>query len=91
MDEPTVIIWDLADDPDGNAAHVAEHGLTPEEVDSVLRNRSNETAVSRSSGQPITFGWTDTGRHIAVVWEPVEDDPRTIYPITAYEVPPRGS
>jgi hypothetical protein len=30
-----------------------------------------------------------TGKHIIVVWEHVEDDPRTIKPVTAYEVPPQ--
>jgi hypothetical protein len=37
---------------------------------------------------PITFGWTSTGKHIAVVWEHIMDDPWTIYPVTAYETPP---
>jgi hypothetical protein len=83
------IIWDHdANDPDGNVGHIAEHGLTPEEVDSVLINPTNPTAVSRSSGNPAVFGWTMTGRYIIVVYEEVMDDPRTVYPITAYEVPP---
>lgn len=85
------IIWDLDEEPTGNVQHVAEHGLTKEEVDSVLLNPENETVESRTSGEPITFGWTMTGKHIAVVWEHVQDDPLTIYPITAYEVPPRRS
>jgi uncharacterized DUF497 family protein len=87
MDEP-ILVWDLANDPDGNVAHIAEHGVTTDEVESVLRNPANPTATSDSSDRPITFGWTDTGRYIAVVWEPVMDDPRTIYPVTAYEAPP---
>jgi hypothetical protein len=44
--------------------------------------------ANNSSGNPVTFGWTSTGRHIIVVWDRVFDDPLTIYPITAYEVPP---
>jgi hypothetical protein len=82
------IIWDLDDEPDGNVQHVAEHGLSKEEVDDVLMNPNNPTDESDSSGNPVTFGWTSTGRHIIVVWEHVHDDPLTIYPITAYEVPP---
>jgi hypothetical protein len=27
-----IVIWDLDDDPDGNVAHVAEHGVTKREV-----------------------------------------------------------
>ena len=82
------IIWDMDDDPEGNVRHIAENDLTPEEVDSVLTNPKNPTEESRSSGEPITFGWTSTGRHIAVVWEHVHDDPLTVRPITAYETPP---
>ncbi len=32
------VIWDLEDDPEGNVQHIAEHDLTPEEVESVLFN-----------------------------------------------------
>jgi uncharacterized DUF497 family protein len=85
-----IIIWDLDDDPDGNVRHIAEHGLTVEEIESVLLDLDNETDVSASSGRPITFGWTHTGRHIAVVWEQADDDPLAIYPVTAYETPPRS-
>jgi hypothetical protein len=81
------IIWDLEDDENGNVRHVAEHGLTPDEVDDVLTNPDNPTSQSRSSGEPVTFGWTSTSRYIVVVWEHVLDDPWTIRPVTAYEVP----
>jgi len=81
------LIWDLEDDPEGNYRHILEHDVTPDEVEEVLGNRSNPTATSRSSGSPITFGWTSTGKYLAVVWELVEEDPRVVYPITAYPVP----
>jgi hypothetical protein len=86
-----VIIWDLEDDPDGNYWHIAVegHGVTAEEVEEVLSDPANETVPSHSSGNPATFGWTSTGKHLIVVWEHVDDDPLTAYPITAYEVPPR--
>jgi len=88
MDEP-IVIWDLEDDPEGNYVHiVVEHDITPDEVWDVVGNPNNNTVPSDSSGRPATFGWTTTGKHIIVIWEPVEDDPRTIYPVTAYEVPP---
>lgn len=79
------IIWDLDDNPDGNVRHVAEHGLTPEEVESVLQNPANPVAISRSTGRPVVWGTTHTGRYIVVVYEEVLDDPRTAYPVTAYE------
>ena len=84
------VIWDLEDDPEGNYQHIIEHDVTPEEVEEVLNDRASRTTTSVSSGRPITFGWTSTGKYIGVVWELVEDDPRVIYPITAYPVPEPG-
>jgi uncharacterized DUF497 family protein len=81
------IIWDLEGDPQGNFQHVAEHDVEPEEVDEVLNDRYSRTVHSDSSGRPITFGWTAEGRYLAVVWELIEDDPLTVYPVTAYEAP----
>jgi hypothetical protein len=81
------VIWDLEDDPEGNYWHILEHDVTPDEVEEVLNDPWNPTGVSESSGRPITFGWTSTGRHIAVIWELVENDPRVVYPVTAYPVP----
>jgi hypothetical protein len=81
------IIWDLEDDPHGNVLHIAEHDVTPEEVEEVLNDRHSRTVYSVSSGRPITFGWTIAGRYLAVVWEVADEDPLTIYPVTAYTVP----
>jgi uncharacterized DUF497 family protein len=77
------LIWDLDDDPDGNVAHIDEHGITKDEVAEVLRSPLSES-TSRSSGRPIAFGITSTGKSIAVIYEPVDDD--AVYPVTAYEV-----
>jgi hypothetical protein len=83
-----LVIWDLEDDPDGNVAHIAGHGITQDEVEEVVGNPANPTVPSDSSGRPITFGWTEGGRYLGVVWEHVSDDPRTIKPVTAFEAPP---
>jgi len=80
-----IAIWDLDDDPEGNVQHIAEHGITKEEVEEVFE-RPVGIESSRSSGLPIQFGETRMGRLIAVVYE--EIDPDTIYPVTAYEVEP---
>lgn len=86
--EDALIDWDEATDPDGNAAHIAEHGLTQEEVESVLRDPNASHDVSGSSGLPAAFGTTHTGRFIVVVYEVLNpDDPLILRPITAYEVP----
>jgi hypothetical protein len=84
------VIWDLEDDPQGNFQHIAEHDVTPEEVDEVLNDRNSQTAYSDSSGRPITFGWTAAGRYLAVIWELVDQDPVVVYPVTAYEAPEPG-
>ena len=80
------ILWDLEDDPRGNVAHVGEHGLIPDEVDSVLLDPNSDFGTSRSSGHYAAWGWTKTGRHIMVVFELSEPD--VVYPITAFEVEP---
>jgi hypothetical protein len=81
------IIWDLPDDPKGNIQHIAEHDVTQEEVEEVLHDRRSRHTVSRISGNRITFGYTSTGRHLAVVWEKALEDPITVYPQTAYDAP----
>ncbi len=45
---------------------------------------AEDADVSRSSGRPVVFGATSTGRHLIVVYEEVDSD--TVYPITAYDV-----
>jgi len=75
------IIWN--DEPGGNVEHIAEHGLTPEDVEAALFNPvAND--VSRSSGLPIALGFASDGRYILVVYEEIDDT--TLYPVTAYEV-----
>jgi hypothetical protein len=69
---------------------VEGHGVTREEVDEIWRDPDNSTVISRTSGELITFGWTRTGKYLAVAWESVWDDPRMVYPLTAFPAePPR--
>ena len=77
---------DLDDDPDGNVQHIAEHGISKDEVEEVILN-ARDSDFSRSSGRPVVFGDTSTGRHLMVVYE--EAEPDMVYPVTAYEVPRR--
>ena len=81
------IIWDLDEDADGNVQHILEHGVSKDEVEGILNSPRAALDTSKSSGKPITFGYTAEGRYLAVVWQHVLDDPLTVYPITAYEVP----
>ena len=77
------VIWDLPDDPDGNVQHIAEHGLTPADVEYAL-NHPLGREISRSSSRPIRFGRTPNGERIVIVYEQIDDG--TIYAVTAYPV-----
>lgn len=48
---------------------------------------ATDADVSRSSGRPVVFGDTSTGKHLMVAYEEIDAD--TVYPITAYDVPRR--
>ena len=63
--------------------HIAEHGLTPIDVEYVLNNPKRRES-SRSSGRPIAFGFTPSGEYIAVIVEEIYE--ATVYPVTAYPV-----
>ena len=83
-----LIDWDEPSEEGSNTAHIVEHGMTPEEVESALFDDDTTFDVSDSSGRPIAFGTTATGRFIALVFEVVNvADPLIIRPITAYDVP----
>jgi hypothetical protein len=78
------ILWDPDDDPDGNVQHIADHGLSKDDVEWVLGAPTSEGA-SRSSGLPAAWDYTADGDYVIVVYEQIDAD--TIRVITAYEVP----
>ena len=63
--------------------HLAVHGVTPDEFEGVVCD-PDEVDQSRSSGRPIAFGETSTGKYLACVYELLDDT--TVLPVTAYEV-----
>jgi uncharacterized DUF497 family protein len=75
------VIWSY--EPGGNVEYIAQHGITPEDVEAVVCNPL-ATTRSRSSKRPVATGYTSDGRLILVVYE--EIDETTVYPITAYEI-----
>ena len=77
------VLWDMDDDPEGNVQHIADHGLTKEDVENVLYG-VYELDASRMSGRPIAFGFTSTGVYICVVFERMDNE--TVYPVTAYSL-----
>ena len=56
-------IWDGE-----NEEHLAEHGITPDEFVQVVSN-PDCVEISRSSGRPVAFGPTSTGKYLACVYE----------------------
>ena len=82
MAEFITIFWD-----EGNVAHIADHGLDPEDVNHVLRNPS-DSGFSRSSGLPCIFGYTPDGDDVIVIYERIDDT--AVYPVTAYDVEEPG-
>lgn len=74
-----LFLWD-----EENDAHIAAHGVTIEEFEHVVLNAS-AVDISHSSGRPIAFGLTASGRRLACVYE--EIDEIMCYPVTAYDIP----
>lgn len=68
---------------DSNVDHIAQHGLTPEDVEHALEN---PVGVERNSryGRKIQTGFATDGRLIDVVYEWIDDV--TLYPITAFPI-----
>jgi uncharacterized DUF497 family protein len=91
---PDYVDWDEVDDLQGNIRHIAAADLTPQEVEDVLDDPDSPAVLSEGAAEGterwIVFGWTSTGKHIAVVFEILCDDPYYVKPITAYETPEYG-
>lgn len=68
---------------DESVAHLHEHGISPDEFEEVVSD-PEETDLSRTTGRPIAFGTTTTGKYIACIYEQLDDI--NVFPITAYEV-----
>src|SRR5262249_6138963 len=83
---------DDEDDPGGNYQHIVGTGeVTAEEVEEVLRGHVGPPAdYSDSSGDPLVYGWTSSGKHIVVIYRDESDAdlvvirPRTAYPVSEY-------
>lgn len=80
------ILWDLDDDSEGNVQHCALHGVTKAEVLDVF-DAAKAAEISNSSDSLVIFGYTQTGRHLIVVFD--EIDEFTARPVTSYDVPER--
>jgi uncharacterized DUF497 family protein len=75
------VIWNY--EPGGNVEHIAEHGVTPEDVEGVICDPL-ATTQSRNSKRPVATGYTSDGRLILVIYEQIDES--TVYPVTSYEI-----
>jgi hypothetical protein len=64
-------------------SYIGLHGVTPDEFEEVVLN-SYDLKRSGSSGRPMAFGPTSSGKFLACVFEFL--DSKTVIPVTAYEV-----
>jgi len=67
---------------DENVDHIAEHDVSTEEFEHVVRHPERRD-VSHSSGLPCCWGTTPEGRFLFCVYEKIDDI--RVYPVTAYE------
>ncbi|MEZ6061403.1 MAG: hypothetical protein R3C19_13750 [Planctomycetaceae bacterium] len=75
------IIWD--EDAGGNAEHIADNGLSFDDVESILEFPF-EKLISRSSGRPLWIGRTLSGERACVVFDWCDVD--LVYPVTAFRI-----
>ncbi len=80
------IYWDDPDDPEGNLAHIEEHGFSIEDVEEVLASPI-DSGFNESSGRPCVWGYTPDGSHVIVIYEEIDEDSKRV--VTAYEAPER--
>ncbi len=73
-----LFLWDPVTE-----SHLADHDVTPDEFEDFVCN-PDSVGKSRSSGRPVAFGYTSSGRYLACLYELVDAD--TILPVTAYEI-----
>jgi hypothetical protein len=79
--------WGDPDDPHGIVRHIEAAGLSPEEVESVLYSPLVTHGTSATTGRPVVYGTTDTGKFIVVIYEISKSGGIVVLePVTAYEV-----
>jgi hypothetical protein len=71
--------WDREDDANGNVAHIAKHGVVPEEVEEALVD--NPVVLRTADGRYLGYGKTGDGRPLFVVF--VSKSGGIVRPLTA--------
>lgn len=79
-------VWDDPDDPAGNVAHIARHGVLPDEVEEALT--SSLLVLRGRDGRYLSYGRTADGRLLFLVFAPKGRSrvkPLTARPMTSAE------
>ena len=61
-------IWDEV-----NAAKIAGHGLTKEDVESVLNGKATKWGVSRETESPTAEGYAASGIYVVIMYEQIDE------------------
>lgn len=72
---------------DDNIEHIAEHDVTTDEAEHVVEHP--EGVGANRVGDPIAFGYTVAGRHLAVPFVFLDDAETLVYVHSAYDTPPK--
>lgn len=64
--------------------HIYDHGVTEAEVEEVLGRRGGDLPARGTSRMKL--GQTAAGRYIQVIYVPDDDDPDSVFVVTAYEL-----
>ena len=76
------IEWD-----EGNVQHIADNGLTIDEVEDVLYDPQSRPVKSRSSKRHALIGATSTDKKMIVIYERHKEAGHVVVrPVTAYEI-----
>ncbi len=79
--------WDAEDDPRGNVRHIADNGLSVDEVEDVIYDPQSRQVQSRSSKRPALIGRTSSGKTVIVIYERHKDGGIiVIRPVSAFEI-----
>ena len=69
---------------DGNIEHIAEHNISPDEVEQAIYSSSCRKRKGRGQEIDYVFGQTDTGRYLFVVLRDLREG--VAFPITARDM-----
>jgi hypothetical protein len=71
-------------DADTGLPHIFGHGVSEAEVEQVLRGPGEDIPGTQNSR--LKLGQTSAGRYLQVVYVPDDDNPQSVFVVTAYDL-----